>query len=409
MDIIIGAGATGLSYASFTKNDYLIIEQDKEIGGYCKTIKQDGFVWDYSGHFFHFRKPELEDYIYKFIDKDTILKCQKHTQILYKNYYIDFPFQKNIHQLEKDEFIDCLYDLFNNEHKDYSTFKEMLYCKFGKSIAEKFLIPYNEKLYACDLNKLDVNAMGRFFPYADKEDIIRNFKKNDNHSYNEYFTYPKGGAIEYINSLYKRLDSSKIITKESVLRIDAREKVIYTDKRTIKYDNLISTIPFPFLMDKVGLDYDKSIYSWNKVLVFNLGFDSKGNDTKNNWIYIPDKNCSFYRIGYYDNIFNNDRMSVYIELGFDKNTEIDIDYWFNKVMTDLINYGIVNVQKLVSHHNVIMNPAYVHITSESVNDVINKKKILEDSSIYSIGRYGNWTYCSIEDGMIMARTLADKL
>lgn len=409
MDIIIGAGATGLSYASFTKNDYLIIEQDKEIGGYCKTIKQDGFVWDYSGHFFHFRKPELEDYICKFIDKDTILKCQKHTQILYKNYYIDFPFQKNIHQLEKDEFIDCLYDLFNNEHKDYSTFKEMLYCKFGKSIAEKFLIPYNEKLYACDLNKLDVNAMGRFFPYADKEDIIRNFKKNENHSYNEYFTYPKGGAIEYINSLYKRLDSSKIITKESVLRIDARKKVVYTDKRTIKYDNLISTIPFPFLMDKVGLDYDKSIYSWNKVLVFNLGFDSKGNDTKNNWIYIPDKNCSFYRIGYYDNIFNNDRMSVYIELGFDKNTEIDIDYWFNKVMTDLINYGIVNVQKLVSHHNVIMNPAYVHITSESVNDVINKKKILEDSSIYSIGRYGNWTYCSIEDGMIMARTLADKL
>lgn len=38
----------------------------------------------------------------------------------------------------------------------------MLYCKFGRSIAEKFLIPYNKKLYACDLDKLDKDAMGRF-------------------------------------------------------------------------------------------------------------------------------------------------------------------------------------------------------------------------------------------------------
>ena len=52
----------------------------------------------------------------------------------------------------------------------------MVYANLGKSIAEKFLIPYNEKLYACDLDVLDVNAMGRFFPKADKEDIILNFR-----------------------------------------------------------------------------------------------------------------------------------------------------------------------------------------------------------------------------------------
>lgn len=39
MDIIIGAGVTGLSYANFTKNDYLIIEGENEPGGYCRTIK----------------------------------------------------------------------------------------------------------------------------------------------------------------------------------------------------------------------------------------------------------------------------------------------------------------------------------------------------------------------------------
>lgn len=409
MDIIIGAGATGLSYATFTKNDFLILEADSEIGGYCKTIKQDGFVWDYSGHFFHFRNPEFEKFICQYIEPSTILKCHKHTQINYYGQYIDFPFQKNIHQLDKQEFIDCLYDLFENEYNKYSNFREMLYCKFGKSIAEKFLIPYNEKLYACDLNKLDTDAMGRFFPYADKNDIVANFKSTKSKSYNDFFTYPEGGAIEYIKSLKHRISDDKLSVNERVVSIDVRDKKVTTTKRVLRYDNLISTIPFPKLLQLAGVEYDETIYSWNKVLVFNLGFDAKGRDVKNNWVYFPDKELSFYRVGYYDNIFNTQRMSLYVELGFDKNQDIDVEFWFSKVMEDMHRAGIIDNQKLVSHHSVVMDPAYVHITSQSVADVKVKKAMLGENNIYSIGRYGSWTYCSIEDGMAEASELSKQL
>lgn len=54
MDLIIGAGISGIAYATFTNNQYLMIDRDSEIGGYCKTIKRNGYVWDYSGHFFSF-------------------------------------------------------------------------------------------------------------------------------------------------------------------------------------------------------------------------------------------------------------------------------------------------------------------------------------------------------------------
>ena len=40
MDLIVGAGITGLSYAMFKgNNDYIIVEKESEIGGYCRTIK----------------------------------------------------------------------------------------------------------------------------------------------------------------------------------------------------------------------------------------------------------------------------------------------------------------------------------------------------------------------------------
>ena len=410
MDVIVGAGVSGLAYAGFSKNECLLLEKDAEIGGYCKTIKWGDFVWDYSGHFFHFRDTFLEDYICRNMVHDDIRYCEKHTQIFYRQKYIDFPFQKNIHQLDQDEFIDCLYDLFTTTGNDYFTFKQMLYAKFGQSIAEKFLIPYNEKLYACDLNRLDVDAMGRFFPYADKEEIIRNFKKTNNNSYNSHFTYPRGGAIEYVKSLASYIGKSDICLNECVKSIDVTEKTIKTDKRELKYDNLISTMPFPLLMQCCSMEYDTDIYSWNKVLVFNLGFDKKGKDVFNNWIYVPSKDFCFYRVGYYDNIFATKNMSLYVELGFGKNTDvIDVEYYKEKVLDDLKKAGIITDHKLIASHFVIMDPAYVHITKESIRDVEEKKKVLARNNIYSIGRYGSWTYCSIEDNILEAKALMERL
>ena len=53
MDLIIGSGVTGLSYAAFCGHtDYLILEKEDKVGGYCKTTCRNGYVWDYSGHFF---------------------------------------------------------------------------------------------------------------------------------------------------------------------------------------------------------------------------------------------------------------------------------------------------------------------------------------------------------------------
>jgi len=155
-----------------------VLEAERELGGYCKTVKRSGFVWDYSGHFFHFKHPDIERWLRDRMADQTIRVVHKRSFISHGGRLIDFPFQKNIHQLPQDEFIDCLHDLFfaSTSNAPETNFKEMLYRRFGRSIAEKFLIPYNEKLYACDLAELDRDAMGRFFPHADLPSIIRNIR-----------------------------------------------------------------------------------------------------------------------------------------------------------------------------------------------------------------------------------------
>ena len=410
--LVVGAGITGLATAAALEergdHDYLVLESDTEIGGYCKTVKKNGFTWDYSGHFFHFKHPDIEAWLRERMPGQRIVQVDKKSFIHWKGDWIDFPFQKNIHQLPREDFIDCLHDLVLAEPGRDENFKSMLYARFGRSIAEKFLIPYNEKLYATDLSTLDTNAMGRFFPHADLKDIVRNMKVANNATYNAHFTYPEGGAIEYVKALASALRPDAIALSERLEGIDIARKVARTSKREIGFDRLVSTSPFPRLLAMADLAHDASALSWNKVLVFNLGFDKKGKKDVH-WVYYPDRDIAFYRIGFYDNIFDSDRLSLYVEIGYAKDVPVDISATRARVLADLKKVGVTTDHELVAEHAVVMDPAYVHITQGSIREHARITKDLATHGVYSIGRYGAWTYCSIEDNIVEARTLVRSL
>ena len=410
--LIVGAGVSGLAFADWRRDDdYLIVEAQDEIGGYCRTVKRDGFVWDYSGHFFHFRHPEIEQYLVDRMGRQDVLRVQRDSRIWYADRYIDFPFQKNIHQLPTSEHEQCLRDLHDRPQEKSGNFKDMLYARYGRGIAEKFLIPYNEKLYAMNLAALDPDAMGRFFPHASVEEIIQNADAPSIDGYNATFTYPEGGAIQYIDALAQGVRGDRIAVSERVLGIDLEAKVARTSKRQISYDFLISTAPLVSLLDMCRIRYDSAVFSHNKVQVFNLGFDSKGPPDVH-WIYYPQRELSFYRVGFYDNIFDSERMSLYVEVGVPWDVELSADdrgALKAKVLTDLQSCGVLGNQTLIASHDVLLDPAYVHITRRSVAEAATRRALLADQDVHSIGRYGAWTYCSIEDNIVEARALADRL
>lgn len=428
--LIVGAGVSGLAAAAaLPDDDYLILEAEPEIGGYCKTVRQAGFVWDYSGHFFHFKHPEIEAWLRERMPGQRVRVVDKRAFIGYKGRLIDFPFQKNIHQLPQDEFIDCLYDLYfarvaaelpgelageprsaaaPEAGAPEANFKEMLYRRFGRAIAEKFLVPYNQKLYACDLARLDPEAMGRFFPHANLTDIIRNMKVKSNASYNSTFTYPEGGAIEYVKALASGLRQGAIALSEPLVEIDLAGRIARTPRRQLRFERLISSAPFNRLLDLAGVRHDPSVWSWNKVLVFNFGFDRKG-PPEPHWIYYPDPDCVFYRVGFYDNIFDTDRLSIYVEVGLASDAPVAAAATRERVLADLRRQGVISSHRLVAEHSVVMDPAYVHITRSSLAEHARLGAELRRHGVYSIGRYGGWTYCSIEDNIVEARRLVGEL
>jgi hypothetical protein len=144
------------------------------------------------------------------------------------------------------------------------------------------------------------------------------------------------------------------------------------------------------------------------VLVYNLGFDRKGRDDVH-WMYVPDPARSFYRVGWYDNILGGDRMSLYIEIGAPRGVSLDVAATLPRVLDDLDAEGITDGHRLVSSHSVVLDPAYVHITRRSNAERERLARTFAAAGVFSVGRYGGWTYCSIEDNMIETRELAASL
>ena len=94
-NLIIGAGISGLTLANYL-DDYLIVEKSTLVGGYCKTHYVKDYIWDYAGHFFHFKTEEFKKKFIDSLNADEYVTQDKKTYIYFDESLIDYPFQTNI-------------------------------------------------------------------------------------------------------------------------------------------------------------------------------------------------------------------------------------------------------------------------------------------------------------------------
>ena len=141
----------------------------------------------------------------------------------------------------------------------------------------------------------------------------------------------------------------------------------------------------------------------------NFGFDKKGRDDVH-WLYVAQPDIPFYRVGFYDVISDGPRLSVYVEVGLPSGAVVDDDAiaaWRARCLQGLRQLAIISDHRLIAEHHVVMNPAYVHLGPQGIAAAAAARDELARHDVFSIGRYGAWTYCSIEDNLIAAKALAE--
>ena len=418
-NIVIGAGISGLSFGYFSKKPFIIFEKENNVGGLCKSIKDNGFTFDYSGHFIHIKDKKIKFLIEKVIGK-KLLTIQRKSVILFDNKIIPFPFQANLYYLTEQQKQKCIKGIKNRKNikiYDDMPFIDWAKAMFGDGITSYFMQPYNQKLWNYNLKKLTAAWTAPFVPKPTQESIINSaYKKNEQkYGYNSVFYYPqKNGCQAMIDSFYKKLKSN-IITNTKIETIDLKNKKVYAGGKYYYYDNIISTQPLKELLLSIK-NLPKSISTLIKKLectstrCINLGIKYKKDLPKMikdvNWIYIPEKKYPFYRVGIYSNVTKSlapkNCYSLYIEMSDTKNCE--------NIIPALKEIGIMNdTDEIISLNVIDMKYAYVIFNKEREKVLNTIFKFLKNNNIYCIGRYGSWEYSFIEKNIIDAKNLAYQL
>ena len=421
IDIIIGAGITGLSYAYFSKRNFMVFEKEKQVGGLCKSVKDSSFTFDYSGHFIHIKDKKIKKFIEDILGK-KLLTVTRNSVIYFKDKIIPFPFQANLYYLSDKEKKECVEGIKNRKNiKIYNDMPFIDWCNamFGKGITKYFMAPYNQKLWNCNLKKMTAAWTAPFVPKPSVESIEKSaYQKNNNsYGYNSCFYYPQTGGCGIVaESLYKKVKKS-VKTGLKVTKIDYIDKCVYADGIWYGYTNLISTQPLKELLKSI-INLPKRIKKLTNNLKFtsvrciNLGIKYKKSIPEiikgKHWIYIPNKKYPFYRVGVYSNVCPKSApkncYSLYVEFS-GKNNVYDNCEDTIQYLKDL---KIINSDDEIVTANVVDMPyAYVVFNKERQKTLEKINEFLIKNNIYSIGRYGGWEYSFIEKNISDAKKLAE--
>ena len=426
--IIIGAGLTGLSTAYHLEQlgytDYILYEKEKNGGGLCRSIEQDGFTFDYTGHLLHSNDPYFSTFLTSIVGENSFNHITRKSFIYSHNVYTHFPFQSNLHGLPTNVIAECIQDFIERpkKMKKNGSFYEWALFMFGKKITESFFVPYQQKIFDYDIHKLSSSWTGRFVPSTSLETIIKGALEEpaaQTAGYNSQFLYPKKGGIYFwVEQLIKQL-KQPIKTDYCVETIDLKNKIVtFTNGDFESFETLVTTIPLDTLLNLIKEPAISSAKKatrhllCNSVANFNLGVQNPTLSDKH-WVYLPEKKFPHYRIGFYHNFSEHMTppgcSSVYGEYAYLQKTPADVHDTVNQAIKSTQILLSINDAQIITQRIVHISHAYVIYNQWRDKNLPFLLDHLTSYNVHSIGRYGAWKYSSMQEAVMDGKAMAEKL
>jgi protoporphyrinogen oxidase len=418
---ILGGGLTGLSLSYFIQSESEVIERDSVCGGLCRTFSKNDFYYDYGGHIIFSKDEEILKFMVSVLG-DNVEKHFRNNKVLYKKCFVKYPFENGLSEIPKLDTYECLYYYLNNSYPKPSNFKEWVYYTFGKGIAEKYLIPYNEKIWKSDLETIGLDWVERI-PKPPMEDILKSAIgiETEGYTHQLYFYYPIWGGIQgLIEAIRKKVP--RVTNNFEVKKITRRNDTWIVSNGTDEkiFDMIISTIPIFHLLDALENvpDHIKNAakkLQYNSLIVVMVGVNVDQLSDKTA-VYVPDTKHLFHRIcfnKYFSkNLVPKGKSSVMAEITANIGDEI----WdmsdqeiINDVVDSLTEEGFI--KKADVCETDIRRTQYAYIIpdldySQNLNLI---RDYLSEMGIELCGRFSEYKYLNMDACIRSAMDLAKKI
>lgn len=307
--LILGAGPSGLTIANKLKQrgetDFLVLEKETEAGGLCRSTNVDGSPFDIGGgHFLDVRRPEVNKFLFGFMPEEEWDIYSRDSQIDINGNMINHPIEANIWQMKIEDQVEYLKSIAiagcNVGAPMPESFVEWIYWKLGNKVAENYMLPYNNKIFADELNELGTYWLEKLPNVNFEETILSCLKKQayGTQPGHAKFYYPKKyGYGELWLRMADAIDKN-VLYGACIKSINFDTRTVTTvDGSSYSAENIITTIPWMEFDKIVGMpmDIQLSIKKLKFSSIETRYHDKKLNTTAQ-WIYYPNQDLPYHRI-----------------------------------------------------------------------------------------------------------------
>jgi protoporphyrinogen oxidase len=416
--IILGAGLAGLSaafHARKLKLPHQLFERESRVGGLVRSETVNGFSFDYTGHLLHMKEAKTRHLVLNELGlKDQFVTVERNSFVYMNGVFTRAPFQANLFGQPKRVVDDCLRGMLEararpGRSKNPETFESWNLRTFGRGIYGHFMEPYNTKLWGVHPSEMTTEFMGRFIPQPSLREVFEGALRPGAKpmGYNANFIYPRKAGIELLSRAFGARCGASL--NHTAVQVDADSKEItFANGRRARYSRLVSTLPLTRLvaiLKNAPLSVTRAASRLRASSVLNVNFGVSGRDiTKMQWVYVPEKDLPFYRVGFYHNfspaLVPKGGSSVYAEISYSAERPLDKKKAPHAVREGLIKMGILRRSDSIAATFVADIPsAYVVYDVHRRPSVDSIQSYLREKGILSTGRWGNWEYAAMEDAI----------
>lgn len=391
MDVlVIGAGITGLSIGQLLSKDFQvkIIEKNNLIGGIAKTTQINNVTYhNIGGHCFNSKHQDVLSFVFKLMPKSEWHKVTRNAKICLGKYEVSYPIEYAVNEIYKHDK-NLAYEitkdfLSTNDDGAYSNLEEWFRKKFGNTLADLYMLPYNSKIWGRSPNTMSHEWVEDKLPIPNKVSFFNSLltTEKDTMPHSEFYYPNTNNQGTFIEKLATGLDIEFNVDVVKIKKIN--EKWILNDK--YEADIIINTMPLnilPSLIEDVPneiLQYASQL-KYNKIS--NVLWESEPTDKT--WTYKPSKDSIFHRYIHIGNFFKPIKNYTI--------TEAMGEYSYEEMVNDGRNDPFL--KKPIAHN--ISDHAYTVFDDYRDTAVKNIQNYLEQINLISIGRFGQWEYFNMD-------------
>lgn len=470
--LVIGAGPTGLSAAYHLGRDAMLLEQADRVGGWCRSIEDQGFTFDMAGHIMFSNDPYVHR-LYEMLLGDNVHWQDREAWIYSKQVYTRYPFQGALYGLPPEVIKECVVGAIEarfgslqprsvaddgaGNGDDYTgperrgmfeplmrraprykgaerrrpvphkgaprNFEEFIYKVWGSGIAKHFAIPYNRKLWAVPLDEMETSWLGGRVPLPNLEEMIDGALQPVAKPMgpNARFGYPlRGGFQALMDGFLPQLAGPLHLETRVAAVSPGRHEVTLDDGTALGYEFLISTMPLPRLVrlmgDEAPSDVRRAAAGLRHVSVrcVNLGV-GREKLTEKHWIYYPEDTV-FHRIFVQGNASpwcnppGGFGLTCEITYSEAKPLPVDGDALIQRCIDDCHRVGIFGPDDPVWAANQVDMPvAYVVYDHSRAANVTLIRDWLSSQDIVLAGRYAEWEYYNSDHAFVAGKKAAEQV